>query len=400
MTEGFRDAGAISSSAVRINNRVRVLRFLHEAGSATQMDIRNTLRLSGPTVTQTLQLFKEIGLLSEGEGMPSQGGRKPRPLVFRYGAYHSVGVEIRRRHVDVRAVDLAGNAVAGETFRLPYTGDEAYWRAVDARVESVLAKRPEPSPVLGVAVGFPGELSPSGEAITRATVLGITELPVSRIRAGFSRPVRVEYGANAGAFGLVWRTKLQDAVYVIITDNGVAGAVILGNRIFRGKNGQPGAFGHMVLDPAGRPCACGGRGCWAAYVSLGALTGSEEPDLPAFFARLAAGDGDCRARWSRYLDALAQGLANIRLSYDLDVILAGKLTPYLADWEEELNRRIRAYPVLAGEPPFLRLNTLTMNPIAEGAALMLVDSFLSDELDGMHFEERLSAVQEREGEPS
>ena len=128
MSEGIRNDSVFNNSAVRINNRLRVLRFLHESGSATQTELRGVLNLSGPTVIQTLQQLREIGLVEEGESMPSQGGRKPKPMVFRYDAWHSAGVEVRRRHVDVRVLNLGGDVAAGRTFRLPYTGDDAYWK--------------------------------------------------------------------------------------------------------------------------------------------------------------------------------------------------------------------------------------------------------------------------------
>mgnify|MGYP002508399305 CR=1 FL=1 len=44
--------------------------------------------------------------------------------------------------------------------------------------------------------------------------------------------------------------------------------------------------GHIVLNPDGRKCFCGGRGCWSAYCALTTLTGNEEPDLKSFFQML------------------------------------------------------------------------------------------------------------------
>ena len=35
--------------------------------------------------------------------------------------------------------------------------------------------------------------------------------------------------------------------------------------------GAAGEFGHLNVDPGGRPCACGNRGCWEQYASGNAL---------------------------------------------------------------------------------------------------------------------------------
>ena len=388
MKTEFAAQNTFNNMSVRVVNRVRVLQLLFEEGSLTQLDIKNRLRLSGPTVTQTLQFFKETGLLKEGEEIQSSGGRKPHPIEFCYDAFHVAGVEIRRHHVDIRIIDLKGNLAAGEVRRLPFENTAAYWRELSHMVGEVKSSCRKARRILGVGIAFPGEISPAGDRVSRSTVLGLKNLPLNLIQENFDYPVHVEYGANAAGFGTVWRTpKLQNAVYVIVTDNGVAGSVILDNKIYHGQSGRPGAFGHIVLDPDGKECFCGGRGCWSAYCSLSNLTGSDDPDLEAFFRDLEAGDPACASRWKEYLNHFAQALANIRLSFDTDIMIGGKLAPYLAPWLEELTRLVAEYPALAEDPLEIRLDTESESPMAEGAALMLVASFLNNSLEGYHFDQ-------------
>lgn len=379
---------AFNNMSVRVINRVRVLQLLFDEGSMTQLDIKNRLKLSGPTVTQTLQFFKEAGLLREGDEIPSSGGRKPRPIEFCYDAFHVAGVEIRRHHVDIRMIDLKGNLVEGVVRRLPFENTAAYWQEVNRMVHEVARSCRKVRRVLGVGIAFPGEISLTGDTVSRATVLGLKNLPLNLIQENFDYLVRVEYGANAAGFGTVWRTReLQNAVYIIVTNNGVAGSVILDDKIYHGQTGRPGAFGHIVLDPGGKQCFCGGRGCWSAYCSLANLTDSEEPDLEAFFRDLEAGDPACDARWREYLEHFAQALANIRLSFDTDIIIGGKLAPYLAPWLGELKRLVSEYPALAEDTLNIRLDMESESPMAEGAAIMLIVSFLNNTLEGYRFEE-------------
>lgn len=379
---------AFNNMSVRVINRVRVLQLLFEEGSMTQLDIKNRLRLSGPTVTQTLQFFKEAGLFKEGDEIPSSGGRKPRPIEFCYDAFHVAGVEIRRHHVDIRVINLKGNLAEGVVRRLTFENTAEYWKEVNRMVHDVVRSCKRVRHLLGVGIAFPGEISLARDTVSRATVLGLKNLPLHLIQENFDYLVHVEYGANAAGFGTVWRTReLQNAVYIIVTNNGVAGSVILDDQIYHGQSGRPGAFGHIVLDPGGKQCFCGGRGCWSAYCSLANLTDSEEPDLEMFFRNLDAGDSACAARWKEYLDHFAQALANIRLSFDTDIIIGGKLAPYLAPWLEELKRRISEYPALAEDTLDIRLDTDSESPMAEGAAIMLVVSFLNNALEGYHFEQ-------------
>lgn len=388
MKTEFAAQNAFNNMSVRVINRVRVLQLLFEEGSMTQLDIKNRLRLSGPTVTQTLQFFREAGLFKEGEEIESSGGRKPHPVEFCYDAFHVAGVEIRRHHVDIRIIDLKGNLAVGKVLRLDFENTASYWQEVNRRVHELQSSCKKIRRMLGVGIAFPGEISPAGDTVSRSTVLGVKNLPLNLIEENFDYLVHVEYGANAAGFGTVWRTpKLQNAVYIIVTDNGVAGSVILDDKIYHGQSGRPGAFGHIVLNPDGKQCFCGGRGCWSAYCSLANLTGKEDPDLQTFFQALKAGDPSCCARWKEYLDHFAQALANIRLSFDTDIIIGGKLAPYLEPWVEELKRLVSEYPALAEDPLEVRLDTESESPMADGAALMLVASFLNNTLEGYHFED-------------
>jgi predicted NBD/HSP70 family sugar kinase len=40
------------------------------------------------------------------------------------------------------------------------------------------------------------------------------------------------------------------------------GAVMVDGRLVRGASGFAGEVGHMKVDPQGRECGCGRRGCW------------------------------------------------------------------------------------------------------------------------------------------
>ena len=42
---------------------------------------------------------------------------------------------------------------------------------------------------------------------------------------------------------------------------GVGAGIVLGGALFRGAGGRAGELGHVVVDPHGPPCSCGGRGC-------------------------------------------------------------------------------------------------------------------------------------------
>lgn len=64
--------------------------------------------------------------------------------------------------------------------------------------------------------------------------------------------------------------EVSDALLVAL-GTGVGGALILDRTMWLGTHGLVGELGHLVVDPNGRPCGCGQRGCLEAYCGAAGL---------------------------------------------------------------------------------------------------------------------------------
>jgi glucokinase len=58
---------------------------------------------------------------------------------------------------------------------------------------------------------------------------------------------------------------------VITIGTGIGSGLILDGRLWTGCGGFAAEFGHMTVNPFGRLCTCGNRGCLEQYASAGAL---------------------------------------------------------------------------------------------------------------------------------
>lgn len=96
----------------------------------------------------------------------------------------------------------------------------------------------------------------------------------------------IDNEAKALARGEAWvgaATGLSDFLAVYVGSSVSAGLVSQG-RVLDGNFGNAGYIGHMVVEPEGRACRCGGRGCLEAYVSarsIEAETGHPPQYAPA-----------------------------------------------------------------------------------------------------------------------
>src|SRR5689334_14405310 len=127
------------------------------------------------------------------------------------------------------------------------------------------------APISGIGIGIPGLLNWKTRNIDVAP-----NIPCLRdanledlISDAVHLPVTTENDANAGAYGEVVcgaGRGLQHVAYLTL-GTGLGCGLVLYGKVYRGASGYAGEFGHTTIEPNGRFCACGNRGCLEAYVS-------------------------------------------------------------------------------------------------------------------------------------
>ncbi len=137
---------------------------------------------------------------------------------------------------------------------------------------------------------------------------------------------------------------VYDRVFFFAIGTGIAASIFIeGGERLRYVLGWPGDTGHIIVDPLGRRCTCGGRGCLET-VAAGpaireqALSAAVSGQSPALAARLqAAGDleasdvtaaaiaGDAGARklWEQVGWYIGMALTSYQHIYDPHLVLIG-----------------------------------------------------------------------------
>lgn len=85
----------------------------------------------------------------------------------------------------------------------------------------------------------------------------------------FSLPVVITNDANAAAMGEMLYGGAQDMKnFIVITlGTGLGSGIVVDGKVVYGADGFAGELGHTIVDPDGRNCACGKKGCLETYVS-------------------------------------------------------------------------------------------------------------------------------------
>lgn len=125
---------------------------------------------------------------------------------------------------------------------------------------------------LGVAA--PGPINLKTGTLLNPPNLGVKEFPLAKMLSKqLGIPVVLENDVNAGLYGEFVAGSAQGYKHVVglFPGTGLGGGMILNGELYYGVSGAAGEIGHMTVQPGGRLCGCGNRGCLEAVASRGAM---------------------------------------------------------------------------------------------------------------------------------
>jgi glucokinase len=128
-------------------------------------------------------------------------------------------------------------------------------------------------------VGCGGPMTPGGAAVSPLNIAGWRSFPLrTRLAELTGLPTYVDNDAKALALGEGWVGAAAGCAdfLAMVVSTGVGGGIVLDGRLLNGRLGNAGHVGHVVVQPEGRACRCGGRGCLEAEASgsaIAAITG-------------------------------------------------------------------------------------------------------------------------------
>lgn len=188
------------------------------------------------------------------------------------GRRYRVGLDVGGTKIDAVAVSPDGEIIA--RLRRPTGwGDEEVVAGIAAAVEALAAEAGAAvSDVEAIGIGIPGLVDADAGRVLHAVNLGVDALDLAaRVRARLGVPVRIENDVNAAALGAAALSGGRDSMAYLNLGTGVAAGIVLDGDIWRGARGTAGEVGHLSVDPNGRACGCGQRGCIETLCGGGAL---------------------------------------------------------------------------------------------------------------------------------
>lgn len=272
-----------SAKPVRARNLLLVAEHVNTHGSSTRADLARATGLSRTAVSSLVSELLERRILVEPgqpptvKGVGASTGRPAVELSLNPDGGALVGIHLAHDGVRIVLADLATTVI--DERNLPIDVDHEPTQTLEYAASAGLAlmrdHHLEPRRVLGLGVAVAAPLTLPTHSLSPTTVLhDWAGVDIARhLYEHTGLPVHIGNDANLGAIA-EWRMgagrAVDDLIYVMVSD-GVGAGLILGGRLYEGGAGGAGELGHVTVQPDGRVCRCGNRGCLETVVGARAL---------------------------------------------------------------------------------------------------------------------------------
>lgn len=368
-------AKVTANEEIKRYNRSSIYAALREHGPLSRQDLVRELQLSLPTVTQNLANLQDEGLIDGSGFLGNTGGRRAKTYSVVADARTAIGLDVTRNHITSVAVDLNGSVIARLRVRVPFSRTPAYYERLGQIVRTTVENAGlDERAILGVGIGVPGLITPDNQRVFYGKILNFTDATCEEFSQDIPFRSALFNDANAAGFAETWMNRDLDNAFYIMLSNNVGGAVYINRQPYVGENIRGGEVGHITIEPGGRPCYCGARGCVDAYCAATVLSALTDGNLAEFFALLKCGDQRAHALWDKYLHDLAQTVVDLRLLFDCNIILGGYVGGYIEDYLDDL--KALAKTSFEDNADYLIPCRCKNEAIAVGAALHFISEFI------------------------
>jgi len=245
----------------------------------------------------------------------------------------ALAIDIGGTKIAVGLVNDDGELTHHAQLPTPDNDAEAIWAVVDSLVTEALAQAGGHVRGVGVASAGPIDL-PSG-TISPINITAWQRFPiVDRVTSLVGSQARLGGDGLCMALGERWRGAGRGAHFMLgmVVSTGIGGGLVLDGAPYDGRTGNAGHVGHVVVDPDGAPCTCGGRGCVetiasgphiARWARENGWNAPPEADAKELADAANAGDPTALKAFRRCATYVAATIASVGAVCDLDLVVIG-----------------------------------------------------------------------------
>ncbi len=257
----------------KITHKKQILRYLYFSGPLSNSDLSRLVKLSTPKINSLLLELIMEGLVKDLGRGNSSGGRRPNIYGLVENGFYVVGITININRTIISVFNSNNQEVVEpHFFPIRMQSDFRLFERVNAKLEEVLQNSSiDRKKILVVGIELPGLINQK-EGINKTYFPQIGNLSEELLKI-FKMPVYFSHDSKLRAFaeqhfGLA---KNKKNVLMLQADWGLGLGIIINGKLYPGKSGYSGEFGHLPIVDNGVLCSCGKQGCLETIVSATAI---------------------------------------------------------------------------------------------------------------------------------
>ena len=254
--------------------RKRMISYLILHGNSTIMELSRALDLSVPTVTKMIDEMCQLGILNEFGKMETNEGRHPHLYGLNPDAACFLGVDLKNNGVNLGLINFNGDLLE-DHMNIPYhfenslEGLKSLCQVINEFVNNCQVERDK---IVNVNVNLSGRVNPESGYSYSWFNLGEQPLTVTMSQMT-GMHVTIDNDTRAMTYGEFLRGNNQakrDILFVNVSW-GLGLGIIIDGKIYTGKSGFAGEFGHTPVFDNEVICHCGKKGCLETEASGSAV---------------------------------------------------------------------------------------------------------------------------------
>ena len=252
----------------------RIITHLIYNGSSTITDLSKDMDLSVPTVTKFVDEMCAEGYVNDYGKLETSGGRHPSLYGLNSESGYFIGVEVKWYALNIGVINFKGDVVQLQMdipFKLEDTPE--CLELLCQHIEDFMAGLAiDKNKLLGINVVLCGRVNPELGYSYSFFNFGGTSLS-SAMTERLKVDVSIDNDGRAMLYGEFMKgvVKGQRHVIFINVSWGLGMSIIIDGKLYQGKSGFAGEFGHNYGYDNQVICNCGKRGCIETEVSCSAL---------------------------------------------------------------------------------------------------------------------------------
>ncbi len=271
----FKNTGG-QSQAVEIkktSHKKQILRAIYFSGPLSNSELSKLIKLSTPKINSLLVELIEDGLVTDLGRGDSSGGRRPNIYGLVEDGFYVVGITINITRTIISIFNANNQEVSGpHYFPIKLRSDIKVFNEVNRELEKVVQESNiSRNKILVAGIELPGLINQK-QGINKTYFPHVTNLYEELVQL-FGIPVYFNHDSKVRTFaeqhfGLA---KNKKNVLMLQADWGLGLGIIIDGKLYAGKSGYSGEFGHLPIADNGILCACGKQGCLETIASATAV---------------------------------------------------------------------------------------------------------------------------------